>query len=104
MSSSIVASPIRSPRIEWDNESVKTVLKTALPIGAKIALDASGTCAKQASDHVCSDLPSEVKAAAIDVSTQQVSTCASKALDKSVDSCFATDSSWGSRIVNYFKS
>ena len=50
------------------------------------------------------DLPSEVKAAAIDVSTQQVSTCANKALDKSVDSCFANDSSWGSRVVNYFKS
>ncbi len=54
MSSSVAASPIRPPEIDLDRASLKAALKTALPIGAKIALDASGTCAKQASDHVCS--------------------------------------------------
>jgi len=104
MSSSSSITPTRSPRIEWDNESVKTVAKTALPVAAKIAIDASGTCAKRASDSVCSDIPKEVKEAAIDASSKQMGTCAEKPVEKSVDSCFANDSSWGSRIVNYFRS
>ena len=104
MSSSVVASPIPSPEIDLDRASLKAALKTALPIGTKIAIEASGTCAKEASDKVYPAMPSEVKKAAVDVSTEQVSTCANKALDKSVDSCFANDSSWGSRVVNYFKS
>ncbi|NGX63732.1 MAG: hypothetical protein KR126chlam6_01146 [Candidatus Anoxychlamydiales bacterium] len=90
-----ISRQIRPAEVEWDIESVKDVLKTAISPSVKLAVDASGKCVKETYPSI----PDPVIDWATDVSAQATTKCAEKALDQSVDSSFKNHDSLGSRVV-----
>ena len=79
--------------------------KAPFELGKRVSIvEDQYKCIKEAADQAYPSLPGPVKDWALDASAKEATKCADKAMNRSVDSCFDSRESLGSRAILYIKS